>query len=81
MASSTKSPSAPETSIRCAGECGRSARVLDAQQFDRPLVRLLAGFLAWVDLNAGYGWEFDSKARAWFCVHCRRRRRLLKVLH
>lgn len=82
MDSSTRSPSGPpETFVRCGGECGRSARVVDAKAFDRPLIRLLAGVLAWVDLNAGYGWEFDAGAKAWFCLHCRRRRRLLKVLH
>jgi hypothetical protein len=82
MASFTKSPSeVPETAVRCGGECGRVARVVDAKSFDRPLLRVLAGVLAWVDLNAGHGWEFDTKARAWFCLYCRRRRRLLKVLN
>ncbi len=81
MASSTKSPSAPEIAIRCGGECGRSAKIIDAAQIDRPLLRLVAGVLGGLDLYLGYGWEFDAASKKWFCLHCRRRRRLLKVLH
>jgi hypothetical protein len=81
MGSSMKSPSAPEITIRCGGECGRGATIVDASKIERPLLRLVAGLLSGADLYLGYGWEFDAASKKWFCVHCRRRRRLLKVLH
>jgi hypothetical protein len=81
MGSSTKSPFAPEISIRCGGECGRAATIVDASKIERPLLRLVAGLLSGADLYLGYGWEFDAASKQWFCVHCRRRRRLLKVVH
>lgn len=80
MASSTKSPSEVETVVVCGGKCGRSTTIVDPKKVERPIARLAVGIVVWLDL-VYQGFEFDVDAKAWFCVHCRRRRRLVKLLH
>lgn len=73
-------PPPRETIIRCAGQCGAKATVVEPPT-DRPLLRAIAGVVQGLELMLGRDWEFDAASKSWFCVHCRVRRRLLKVLH
>jgi len=78
MASYTKSPS--EREIRCGGECGATVKIVEPP-INRPILRIVGTLVQGLDLMITRDWEFDGKARAWFCRPCRTRRRLLKVLH